>query len=353
MLMIGTTIPAGLLLFTDEVKTLMQYIRDFGCPIDIFLIMVILQLPEIIVRCLPAGVLIGTMLVLHRMLRDYELVALQTSGVSTTRIFLPFIIIALFASAISFAINDLVVPDCLKSSMNLTLVAAARRDIPTSHGIKDFKGLQYGEDGKLKTIFLVHSRQGTKLTNTVLFDVRDPKNIRITLAPEGEFKNDSWYLRKGHIYNLVENIEQAKQNTYFQEMVIRPPDRGKFLPENRDPFPFELSSTQLMKRIDMLKSQNKEVSAELYLELYRKYADPLACLLITFAAFPVTLLGRRRRTVAGIAYGGVLLVSFFTLRSASAALSTNGLLAPLIAAWLPGLSLIISGSVMFYLAGRR
>ncbi|HMO19576.1 MAG TPA: hypothetical protein PKC98_01260 [Candidatus Melainabacteria bacterium] len=63
----GTTLPAGLLFFTDKIKDLQSYMKDSGCPFDLYGLMTTMQLPDIIVHCLPTGVLIATILVLYRM----------------------------------------------------------------------------------------------------------------------------------------------------------------------------------------------------------------------------------------------------------------------------------------------
>lgn len=41
--------------------------KDLGCPFNLYDLMTTMQLPDIIVHCLPAGVLIATILVLYRM----------------------------------------------------------------------------------------------------------------------------------------------------------------------------------------------------------------------------------------------------------------------------------------------
>ncbi|MGD9684117.1 MAG: LptF/LptG family permease [Candidatus Obscuribacterales bacterium] len=353
MLLIGTTLPAGLLLFTDEVKKMLSYVKDFGCPVDLFFLMTALQLPEIIVRCLPAGVLIGTMMVLHRMLADSELTALQTSGVSTNRIFLPFIVIAVSCAGVSFAINEFVAPDCLKSSLKLTVVAASRHDLPQLYGINDFTSAVKDDDGSVNKIYMIHSRHGSEFEMATIFDIADRRNVQITWAPTGYYKNQSWYLFDGNAYTLPEDPEHSVSSSHFKRMLITPPDIGRFLPENREPFPFELSSSRLRQHIEKLRASGKPVPPETWTDYYRKFIDPLACLVITFAAFPITLIGRRRRTVAGVAYGGALLVSYFSIRSASGALATNNLLPPLLAALLPCLALVALGAIMYSIANRR
>ncbi|MDX2108400.1 MAG: LptF/LptG family permease [Candidatus Melainabacteria bacterium] len=349
----GTTLPAGLLLFTEETKRMMQYVKDFGCPIDTFLFMTILQLPEIVVRCMPGGILIGAMLFLSKMVADREIVALQTCGISKARIFQPFIVIAISAAYLSVLINEFAVPACLKASMKMTILAANNRDIPICNGINDFKGFKCDEKGKVQQIFLVASRKGGELANTVLINVTDKENIQLTVAEKGFLKSDAWTLFNGNIYNITEDKVQAYQSSHFEKMQITPPDKSKFLLENRDPFSFELNTMELLQQFDKLKAQGKPITSLMRLDLSRRFTDPLACLVITLACFPLMLMARGKRKAYSIVYGALILIGYFTLRSISGGLAENGVVAPELAALLPCILIVGLSSAFTALVIRQ
>jgi lipopolysaccharide export system permease protein len=350
---IGTTLPAGLLLFTEEMRRMMQYVKDFGCPIDTFLFMTILQLPEIVVRCLPGGILIGAMLCLSKMIADCELVALQTSGVSKARLFQPFIVIAIIASLLSVFINEMAVPACLKASMKMTILAANNRDIPICNGVNDFKGFKCDLKGNVQKIFLVASRKGGELTDTVLINITDKKNIQLTIAKKGSLKSDTWSLFDGNIYNISEDMALAYQSSHFDKMQINPPDKSAFLLENRDPFSFELNTMQLLERMKKLKAEGKPITKNMRLDLSRRFTDPLACLVVTLACYPLLLMTRGRRKAYSIAYGGLILIGYFTVRSISGGLAENGVVSPELAAFLPCILVAtLSGAFSLFVTKR-
>lgn len=349
----GTTLPAGLLLFTEETRRMMQYVKDFGCPIDTFLFMTILQLPEIVVRCMPGGILIGAMLFLSKMIADRELVALQTCGVSKARIFQPFIVIAISAACLSVLINEFAVPACLKASMKMTILAANNRDIPICNGINDFKGFKCDKNGKVIQIFLVASRKGGELSNTVLINVTDKKNIQLTVAEKGFLKSDAWTLFNGKIYSITEDKVQAYQSSHFDKMQITPPDKSSFLLENRDPFSFELNTMQLIRHFDKLKAEGKPISNLMRLDLSRRFTDPLACLVVTLACFPLLLMARGTKKAYSITYGAAILVGYFTLRSISGGLAQNSVVSPELAAFLPCILIMTVSSAFTVLIMNR
>ncbi len=345
LLAFGTALPAGLLLFTEEMQRMLVFVRDFGCPIDIFLSMTALQLPEIVVRCLPGGVLIGTVLCLYRMIEDREMVALLTAGVSKARIFQPFLVIAFVATLLSITINEFAAPSCLKSSIQLTVIAANNRDIPLCKGVKDFKGYKTDPQGKIEQIFLVASRKGGELSDTTLLDLKDKKNIQVTFAPKGFLKADSWTLYDGNVYNITEDKIASLQTSHFEKMQINPPDQSKFLLQNRDPFSGELNTLQLFKHIKSLEENGKKVSRQMRMDLARRFTDPLACFFIALACLPLVMLNKAKRNVISIAYAGIILVAYFSMRSVAGALCENGILIPTLAAALPCLIIAtISGA---------
>lgn len=345
LLAFGTALPAGLLLFTEEMQRMLIFVRDFGCPMDIFFSMTALQMPEIIVRCLPGGVLIGTTLCLYRMIEDREMVALLTSGVSMARIFQPFLVIAFTATLASAFINEFAAPSCLKSSIKLTVLAASNRDVPLCRGVNDFKGYKTDLRGKVEQIFLVASRKGGELSDTTLLNLTDKNNVQITFAPKGFLKSDSWTLYDGNIYNVTNDAHLALQTSHFDKMQINPPDQSKYILQNRDPFSCELNTFELIKHIKSLEQKGKKVPKQMRLDLARRFSDPFACFLITLACLPLVMLNKVRRNVISIAYAGIILVAYFSMRSVAGALCENGILLAELAALLPCLIIAtISGA---------
>lgn len=355
MLMVGTTLPAGLLFFTDKLKSLQSYIKDFGCPLDLFILINTLQLPDIVVHCLPAGVLIATILVLFRMMSDSEIIALQSNGVSILRIFQPFLVIGLAVGIFSFVVNEAVVPRSLKLSARLALLAAARMELPEAQGVNDFKGVRKDREGNVKEVYLIASRKGNDLTNAMLFKFGKENTLKLIYAPKGSFKGHAWLLFNGHEYDLT-NYEDRRSitNTNFTKMAINPPSFAEFDPNRREPLPSEMNTLQILKKIDQFKKQGKPAPIEHQLNLHYNLASPLACLFIVLAAFPIGLIGRRRhKTAIGLIYGGFLIVFYFTFEQVTWAMARNGLIPPLVAVWSPGLFIAGIGASIIYLLNRK
>lgn len=355
MLTIGTTIPGGIYLLTADVQRLLSYVAEAGCPIDLLVMMTALQIPSTVVTCLPAGVLTATVLSLYFMNKEGELIALRAAGIGIDRVFRPFILIGLMCASFSFFIAENLVPDSLKLSNHIALSAINNRELPTLNGIHDYVGYDLKEDGSMNTIFLVASRQGRKLFNNIVIDLSSARGIRLIWAPTGLFKNQNWNLFNGHIYdlyNLAAEDDQHIQHQHFGTFLIGPPDFSRFDPHKREARPYELNSSMLAAKITALRKQSKPVPPEMSLEYYRRFTDPLACLFLVIAAFPAVLVDRRKRSMAALIYGSVLLVIYFTLQAVLCGAANDGGIDPLIAACVPGLALLACGFSIL-ICGRR
>ena len=354
MLSIGTTIPGGIYLLTADVQRLLRYVAEAGCPIDLLVMMTALQIPSTVVTCLPAGILMATVLSLHFMNADAELIALRSAGIAVTRVFRPFLIIGFVCAVMSFFIAENLVPDALKLSNHIALSAVNKRELPAINGIHDYVGYDLGKDGRMNTIFLVASREGRKLFNNVIIDLSSTSSIRLIWAPTGLFKNQNWNLFNGHIYDLsAAQDDENIQHQHFGTFLIGPPNLSQFDPHKREPRPYEMNSKALKAKIESLKLSSKPVPPETYLEYYRRFTDPLACLLLVIAALPVVLVDRRTRSMAGLIYGSVMLVAYFTLQAIVSGAASAGAMNPLLAACLPGASLFICGLGFLLFRWRR
>lgn len=352
MLMIGTTIPGGVYLLTEEVQRLLRYVAEAGCPLDLLITMTALQIPATVVTCLPAGVLMATILTLYFMNAESELLALRTAGISLMRVFRPFILIGILCSLISFYIAEEVVPHSLKLSNHIAIVAINNRELPSCKGIHDYVGYEQEPSGRMKTIFLVASRNGRRLYDNIIIDLAANDHIRLIWAPVGLFKNQNWNLFNGQIYDLFANRDESILHQSFGTFYIGPPDLSRFDPSKREARPYEMNSHTLKAEIEKLQKSGRKVPADTYLELYRRYLDPLACLFLVVAALPAALVDRRKKSMLALFYGGAMLVFYFILRSLVAGLAGAGALDPLVAAALPGACLLLIGATLL-IVGRR
>ncbi|MDY6844857.1 MAG: LptF/LptG family permease, partial [Thermodesulfobacteriota bacterium] len=70
----------------------------------------ILKIPLIITQTIPVAILISTVISLGMLARNYEIVAMQASGIGLIRIFAPILILTLLITVVVFFLNEMIVP---------------------------------------------------------------------------------------------------------------------------------------------------------------------------------------------------------------------------------------------------
>ena len=103
-------ISASFVLFVaNMIFYFMEMVNKANVPPKIVLVFFIYNIPEIIVLSFPIGFLFATLLVLGRLSRDYEIIALNSCGITFNRIIKTVIFMSLIVSGLSFLINKKIV----------------------------------------------------------------------------------------------------------------------------------------------------------------------------------------------------------------------------------------------------
>lgn len=351
MLMVGTSLPAGVFFFSEQFEKLVSAIKDFGFPLDLFLLIMGLQMPEIIVRCLPAGIFLGTVLALYRLGVDSEIIALQTSGISLYRIFQPFFVVGVMSMLISFALSELVVPYSIKLSKKLMIAGASRADLPSAGNGSTFVGHKKNPAGTIEQVVVVANRVGKELNQIMLIDTGKGEDNNLTWAPQGLYKQHNLHLYNGHVYTPFSNGNQT--SSHFQKMAIVSPSASMDEVLNEKPRPQSESFLKFKSQLDEMKRKGEKVDPKLVCLLYERFSQPLACLFISIAAFPMALLADRRRAKGTLGYGALVLFLYFVLLDLLFAMGRHGMLDPIIATFAPGVTLGAIGGVLLFLKARN
>ena len=109
---------------------LVRRIVESGLSPWVALKMVALKLPSWLVIALPMATLLATLLAYSRLSANSELTALRSVGVSTTRLILPSMALALTLTVLTFVLNDWIVPQSNRTA-EVTLQRALGRSLAT------------------------------------------------------------------------------------------------------------------------------------------------------------------------------------------------------------------------------
>lgn len=344
ILTVGTLAILGIFFGTVEFQNVMEMMSKAGMPLQTVLTIMALQMPTGMSYCLPAGVVVAIMLVLTRASRDCEIVALQLLGVPLLRVLAPFLGIGLFASACCWYISENVAPQSRDLSRRLFAISANKTERPFAN---QFELRFEPKAGHVEKIMLVGKGKGAFVDGFVSFDLTKPPMVKLVCAQTAEWKNYSWTLHDGRLFELLNGDAPAVQ-MQFAEMqlpaIVNPSD----LIDEHYRSTLERTRSELKALIDAGRAKHIMVPPYIEFQYFRRFSHPLSCFFLALAAAPLVLFRKRKGPDFSMLYGALVIVAFFLGQEICMSLVINGRLNALLAAWLPVGSLASLGLILAF-----
>ena len=265
-------------------------------PARDLLLMVVYLMPQAAALAIPIGMILCTCIVLNRMGREMELMALRASGVSVQRMMVPFVVVAVFVTVVDFFLNDKVVPESNRRANQILYRLAFINPTPLIESDKFFKV----SDDLWFYVRLVNYQEN-RLEGVMVYQ-RDPRQwqfpqaIIAKWAQKGSDEN-KWVLHEGIIHKFNEKGDLIAQIPFRQQIINLPPDLPLLINDNRRPH--ELSTSELQQKIEAL-DKTGQSSYELQVAYYFKFSVPAATLVMTLWAAPLSIRFARTGGFAGL-----------------------------------------------------
>jgi lipopolysaccharide export LptBFGC system permease protein LptF len=332
LLLLGTLVVIGGFYGTFEFHHMLQMMNETGMPFITVLTIMILQLPTGMIFCLPAGIVVATMLVLFRQSKDNEIVALQILGVSQRRVILPFLLMGVGSAILSYVLCDQVAPQARDLSRRLLIVATRKSERPLS-GQSTLK--LEDKNGKVEKIFLFNRGQGARVDGFVNFDLKENEVNKLVCARSAQWRKGGWTLEDGNLYEFSQGEIHGAQLKFAAMQVAGGLANSEAEIEKHFKTTLDKTTAELLADINLLKGNGAVVPPYLEFQYWRRYSQPISCFFLVLATSPLILIRKRRRADFPLLYGGVLVVVYFFLQEICMSLVVNDHLAALPAACIP------------------
>lgn len=305
-------------------------------PVVKVLKLLLYKLPAVMVQSFTISILFATLLSLSQLAKNNELTALRLGGISLHRLLLPFLITALVISITSFVVNDKLVPWTNHQAENIV------RRIILQEGLPDLQEGSFFQGTDKRQFHIGRIDEETdKLYEIMVYDDsnEESKFPRLIRADKGYFKNQVWHLLDGMVYRFNEQGQVSYQSA-FQELEINVNQQlDDFYGDQKTTS--EMSRAELREDINLFRESDLDV-ASLLVDYHLKLAKPFACFIFVLVGAPLTVNNKQGRTF-GIIASVVIIFLYYVLLSTCRSLGRNGLLSPLMAAWLPNFVFALSG----------
>ena len=342
-LLFGIAAFTAVSLSVGVVFELVRRVAESGLPLVTAMLVLLLRLPGFLVLSFPMATLMATLLAYSRLSGSSELTALRSVGVSTRRMVVPALVLAVVMSLLTFVFNDLIVPRSNLAATN-TLERALGRAISSDKG----DNILYSRFGRIKLedgestrqlthIFYARKYREGGMQDVTLIDFSRLGQRQMLMAETGKWNDDKgmWEFRDGRILNIDERTggtTSAQFDRYLYPLSRDPQEVAKL------PTDASLMTVGQARRAERLlrEANNNKEARRLRVRIQEKFAFPAICLVFGLIGSSLGVRPHSRTSRSqGFGISVLLIFGYYLMSFIFSSLGINGTLAPFPAAWLP------------------
>ncbi len=339
------TLLFGLLAFTlmfiviDMMENLDDFI-DQNVPNNLIVEYYFVFAPEIIRLMTPIAVLLSSLFTAGKMSNQNELTAIRSSGVSIYRFMLPFLAMALFISVFTIFFGGYVVPEANQQKVFIEQTYMKKGIEQTGNNI-------FFQDTRTRIVSISFYDALANQAHRISIQEFDPEDVtemvsRIEAARMSfDTTSSSWILTKGIQRRFIGKGEIAER---FDTLKI---DYLNFEPEDvvkKQMKPEEMTLTELRHFAnEQLEAGNDPT--RILIEYHSRIAFAFASFVVVLFGLPLS--ANKRRGGLALQFGINILITFVYLvfMQISQAFGKNGVLNPILTAWLANIFFLIAAIV--------
>jgi len=325
--------------FFELIDDIFEHHTSYRSVLEYF----VLVQPHFVMLLVPISVLIGTLITFGTLEKSNQIVALKSCGVSIYQAALPVFLIAAVIAGFLFVMQERILPYANQRQDNLRNIIKGnptQTSQPGRHWI-------FGEEDRLYNYYYFNSRQD-RLVELMLYRLNDDggtlSEMLYARTATWNRETQSWLLEDGWLRGFPEGSFER-----FEE---------RHLPVAETPMYFDegvrnsskMTYLELQEYVDNLRQGGFEVEY-LQTELYKKLSFPVVSLIMALIGLPFALTMGKKGALYGIAAGAFIGIVYWGAFGVFDVLGSNGLLAPLLAAWGPNI-LFSSGAAVLISSTR-
>lgn len=342
---VATTTFVAILLFTviwiapEMLLNTIRKVLEGGYSVKTAILVIAYELPNILGKALPVGLLLGSLFTFDKLSKDFELTIFRAAGLSFWRILAPALALSVIVTWLCFITYDQLIPFSSEKLVNIK---------------KEYSPSQYIYTQKDKnnkpTLAVVVSRFNySNIANVIVLDFSD-KNYsdlhglsRIYVAKNADHYDNKWVLKDVVDYSIDDNgifeeIKTLKTKDILKGESAKNAYKLMIYSLKKDR---EIRNWDLLSYIRLLKREGLDEEERFMLnKFYQRFTQPFICILLTVMGCLLGFSKPREQRLVGftIAIGAIFLyyitLPFFDL------LAEKGVLPPLITASFPPLAFL-------------
>ena len=359
-LLFGIAAFTAVTLSVGVVFELVRRVAESGLPLTAAMQVLLLRLPGFLVLSFPMATLMATLLAFSRLSGSSELTALRSVGVSTPRMVVPALALALAMSLLTFVFNDLIVPRA-----NLAATTSLERALGKAISTEKGSNIMYSRFGKiaqeegekvkmLTHIFYARHHLRGEMRDVTILDFSRPGQRQMLTAETGLWNDEqsAWEFRNGRIINVDDDTgttTSARFDRYSYPLSRDPLEVAK-LPS--DPSVMTVGQARTAERLQRQAGNAKE-ARRLRVRIQEKFAFPAICLVFGLIGSSLGVRPHSRTSRSqGFGISVLLIFGYYLMSFIFSSLGITGTLSPFLAAWLPVFVGLAGGLALLRQASR-
>lgn len=298
-----------------------------------------LEIPEIISKAVPVGLMLGSLFVFDRLSRDSELTIMRMAGVNTFRLVVPIIFLGIIGMFVCFFIHKDIIP------YTTLEIKTLKQDINQQH----FVYIDKKENDQPKQILIVGGFNGHHIYDLKLLrfseevNTEDPLMESIITASHAEVHYDHWKLIGVVKYEIAPNgvykeIQHLKEIEIFDAEAAKEAEQLLIYSTKR---PREMNNPDLETYIALLKKlEMSEEHGFVLSKYYQRYSRSFGCIFLGICGVLLGISRPREKRFIGFTLGAALIFLYYIMIPFLDMLAQRGTLFPSIAAWFPDLIIL-------------
>lgn len=314
-------------------------------PFDMALKLFVLEIPEVLIKAIPIGLMLSSLFVFDRLSKDSELTIMRMSGVSITRLVLPVISLSIVGMGLCYMVYKDFIP------YGTSEIKRLKHDVFQSH----FVYIDKDENDKPKQILIVGGYNGEAIYNIKLLRFSDkvqtdtPLMDCIVTAQKAEINDEHWVLTDGIEYEIAPNgvykeMKKFDRMELFEGETVRIAEQLLIYSTKR---PREMYNEELLDYIELVKSQNMLDEYRFSLsKYYQRFSHPFGCMLLAVCGVLLGINRPREKRFIGFTAGAVLIFGYYIFIPFLDMLAQLGTIHPALAAWFPNLIVLTAIAIL-------
>ncbi len=295
--------------------------------------------PEILKLIMPVAVLLACLFTTGRMSNNNEIIIIKSSGVDIYRLLLPFLLVSTIICGVMIYFNEWIVPKANHEKFRIEKVYLQ----------------QHLESWWKYNIFMLDSRDrivsigyfddvANKASKVSVQEFADTNLTYLVHRYDAQTMTYDTTQREWILENVIERtFDSTKEN--FRTYASLPLQRISFKPadiQQKELNPNDMNYDQLHRFIELQEKSGNDV-ARYKVDYYSKVSFPFAAIIVVL--FGVPLSARKKRSGLALEFGVSILTSFVYLLfiKISQVVGYNGLVNPLLTAWLANIIFLAAG----------